>query len=198
MGAIQSILFLLVLGAGGTHHTSEEQIPRAPQRRWELWSFFTVPCAPFSPLGLEFKERRKRYPFLPLSPYRAGPPFPERQVAWNLCLRSGRGQPEPPEIPGWGHRIARRKIPSWSTTLPWRLVESGAPERPKDRGSECQRDRGSGLRGERTRGRNPSARTEEIPEGRPTTRLPAPGSPDACARVTSVRLRVQLACARGH
>lgn len=96
------MLFLPVLGAGGIHHTSEEQIPRAPQRRWELWSFFTVPCPPFSPLGLEFKERRKRYPFLPLSPYRAGPPFPERQVAWNLCLRSGPGQPEPPEIPGWG------------------------------------------------------------------------------------------------
>ncbi|XDB63601.1 hypothetical protein ABFV05_017217 [Capra hircus] len=115
----------------GGTHSTGERILQPEQRNWSVAERLGFPS--HSRVALTVSTDRKR-PRGSLSPRR---------------FRVG------------GHRIARRKIPSWSATLPWRLVESGEPERPKDHSSECQQDRGSGLRGERTRGRSPSARTEE-------------------------------------
>lgn len=128
---------------------AESKLPRAPQRRWGLWSFFTVP-SPLSALWAWSSKKEEKPLPTPL-------PIPGCSTLVPLSLR-GRSPGTCDSVPAqdslsprrfWvgGHRTARRETPSWGTTLPRRLVESGEPEGPEDRGSECQRDRGSGLRG---------------------------------------------------
>lgn len=75
--AIQSILFLLVLGAGVPIMQRRANSPGS-QRRWGLWSLLHCALPPFSPLGLEFKEKEEIHfpPLLSIPGRSTWSPFP--------------------------------------------------------------------------------------------------------------------------
>lgn len=154
-------------GSWSWGYPSYQRRANSPGSTEALGTVVLLHCAlpPFQPFGPGVQRKKEEIPLSTLLP------IPGRSTLVPLSLRGrspetcasvpAQGSLSPRRFRVGGHRIARRKIPSWSATLPWRLVESGEPERPTDHSSECQQDRGSGLRGERTRGRSPSARTEE-------------------------------------
>ena len=128
----------------------------------------------------------------PLSPY----PIPDCPTLVPLSLRA-RSPATCASVPAQDRPRLRRfpvgvtgqragKHRPGAPRSPQRLVESGEPEGLEDGGSECQRDRGGGLSGERTRGRSRAARGQRraARSGDVGFRSPqgVPGSPGGCAR----------------